>query len=641
MSKCFVLCVLLALSLLPSHAYEQRNLLEKAATESQVKEDLVLNQAWVQYPAYTDRAGWDQLLGTNKEQIIKAGERYLGYNWIVVKATDYMEYEKSGSRNIMQNPNNKNTKAFGALLMAELAEGKGRFMGDIINGVLFFSEMTSWAESAHLAAYQKSHRAFPDYREDILELHQGGKAQMLSWTYYFLHREFDKWDPAISIRLRHELQKREIDPYLRRSDFWWQASKATSKTMVNNWNPWCNSNALMCFMLLVNDRDSLATAVYKSMVSVDKYLNYVKTDGACEEGPSYWGHAAGKLYDYLSQLSLITGGKVSIFHQPMIKAMGEYIARSYIGDGWVVNFADASARAVNNISLMYRYGKAVGSQVMINMAADRNKVTPVGVPTDWLDFYESMETVRTLKELNAEKGGYKAPSFTWYPETQFCYMRNGTAFLATKGGHNGESHNHNDIGSFILYFDDTPIMIDAGVGTYTRLTFSSQRYTIWTMQSNYHNLPMINGIAEKDGSRYQAKDVKANGKKFSFSLDISGAYPAEAAVNRWIRSYQLKKNSLLISDQFSLRETKAPAQVNFLTWGKVDVATPGIVGIQVKDKVVQLSYDPHAFTASIEPIELTDKSLSNVWGNKIYRVSLNAKAMVKEGSYQYEIIKRK
>lgn len=28
----------------------------------------------------------------------------------------------------------------------------------------------------------------------------------------------------------------------------------------------------------------------------------------------------------------------------MIKNMGEYISRSYIGNGWVVNFADASAR---------------------------------------------------------------------------------------------------------------------------------------------------------------------------------------------------------------------------------------------------------------------------------------------------------
>ena len=80
------------------------------------------------------------------------------------------------------------------------------------------------------------------------------------------------------------------------------------------------------------------------MVSVDQFINYNHEDGACEEGPSYWGHAAGKLYDYLEMLRYGTGGQVSIFDKPIIKNLGEYIAKSYIGNGWVVNFADASAK---------------------------------------------------------------------------------------------------------------------------------------------------------------------------------------------------------------------------------------------------------------------------------------------------------
>ena len=54
-------------------------------------------------------------------------------------------------------------------------------------------------------------------------------------------------------------------------------------------------------MLLENNRDTLAKAVYMTMESVDEFLNYIKADGACEEGPSYWGHAPGKtLEDYIS-----------------------------------------------------------------------------------------------------------------------------------------------------------------------------------------------------------------------------------------------------------------------------------------------------------------------------------------------------
>ena len=111
--------------------------------------------------------------------------------------------------------------------------------------------------------------------------------------------------------------------------------------------------------------------------------------------------------------------------------------------------------------------------------------------------------VKNWKELSAD---YQAPGYSWYPETEFCYMTNKNGFfVATKGGYNNESHNHNDAGTFSLYLNTTPIFIDAGVGTYTRQTFSSERYSIWTMQSNYHNLPMVNGVPQQFGSEFRLR----------------------------------------------------------------------------------------------------------------------------------------
>ncbi len=621
------------------HAYEKRDLLQKSATEAEVKQALVMDQKWVPYPAYSDRNGWEALLGSARDQIIKMGERNLGYQWEVVKASQYLEYEKSGSRKIMENPNNRNSTAFGRLLMAELAEGKGRFITDIMDGVFYFCEQTTWAESAHLVSFQKSKRAIPDFRTDVLELHQGGVAQMLSWTYYYLHDQFDKIDPIISLRLRHELQKRELDPYINRTDFWWMATEEKPDLFVNNWNPWCNANALLCYMLLENDRDKLAKAVYKSMVSVDRYLNYMKADGACEEGPAYWGHAFGKLFDYLQELDMLTGGKVTLFNNKLVKNMGEFVAKSYIGNGYVVNFADASARVDKYMALVYRCGKALGSKEMMDMAVDCFHENPEGVPSIWLDTYKQLEALKVLQEMKDAKGGYKSEAFTWYPQTEFCYLRNGDTFFAAKGGFNNESHNHNDVGTFVLYFDNTPIMIDAGVGTYTRQTFSSERYNIWTMQSNYHNLPMINGVAEKFGKEYKATNTRADRRNMTFSVDIAKAYPEEACVDSWVRSYQLKKGKLVFSDNFKLSETKASNIVNFLTWGDVDISNKGIVNINVKGVKARLDYDADTFEPSIETVNISDPRLTKVWGDKVYRLSLKAKTMTKTGNYKYVITK--
>lgn len=167
------------------NAYEKRDLLQHAADLAKIKEALVMEQKWVPYPDYTDRNGWNQFLGEYKEGIIRQGEKYLNFDWKVVRATDYMEYERSGNRRIMEDPLGANNTAIGALVLAEMAEGKGRFIDEIINGVLQACEMTSWSLSAHLASAQHTHRAFPDFREDIMDLVSGNMSQMLSWTYHF------------------------------------------------------------------------------------------------------------------------------------------------------------------------------------------------------------------------------------------------------------------------------------------------------------------------------------------------------------------------------------------------------------------------------------------------------------------------
>ncbi|WP_294456663.1 heparinase II/III-family protein [uncultured Bacteroides sp.] len=619
-----------------SFAYTERNLLQNSVTKEQLKEALIMNGEWVPYPAYTDREGWNSLLNDEDRQtLIRAGERMLDYRWQVIRATDYLEYERSGERNIMQNPYEANRKAINMLMMAELAEGKGRFIDQLINGVFFSCEMTSWVLSAHLPR-QSTKRSMPDWREQIIDLGSGNYGSMLAWVYYFFHDTFDKADPVISLRLRHELQERILDPYMENDREWWMAFHWKPGEIINNWNPWCNSNVLQCYLLLEEDRDKLTDAVWRTMQSVDKFINFVKSDGACEEGTSYWGHAAGKMYDYLQILSDGTNGKVSLFNNPMIRRMGEYISRSYVGNGWVVNFADASAKGGGDAPLIYRYGRAVGSEEMMQFAAYLLKGKRPTIPLG-NDVFRTLQCVLLNKELEQTRPAHNVPACTWYPETEFCYLTNNSGwFLATKGGFNNESHNHNDAGTFSLYINNTPILIDAGVGTYTRQTFSSERYSIWTMQSNYHNLPMINGVPQRFGQEYKATNVVCKEKQRYFSADISTAYPEEAAVNSWIRSYKLENKRLVITDKFSLKETKAANQVNFLVWGDIDISKAGKVIIKVGKEHATLEY-PSNFKATLETIELPDTRLSNVWGKQIYRIVLTDSQKKLEGNYKFII----
>ncbi|MCY1719367.1 heparinase II/III family protein [Prolixibacteraceae bacterium Z1-6] len=623
--------------------HEYRNLLQTKGSMGDLNLTLLKKEQWIKYPAYSERAEWDKLLSSHKNEIIARGEKALDYKWQVVTASDYLEFDRSGSRDIMQKPFGENTAALEALVMAELAEGEGRFTQKLADGVWYFCEVTSWVLSAHVSRAQKENTALPSFRTNSIDLTAGDLGSLLAWTYYFFHEEFDKIQPLISQRLYTNLDERILKPYMQRSDFWWQAFYADPETMVNNWNPWCNFNVLTCLLLIEDDKRDLVEGVYRTMLSVDKFINYTKTDGACEEGPSYWGHAAGKMFDYLDLLSKATGGRFSIFDQPVIKNMGEYIAKSYVGDGWVVNFADASPQSSGGgkLGVIFRYGQAVGSNEMQHFAAHMNKRSEKSNFHSGRDIFRTLENLRTEAELNNAVSNITDANFVWYPETEFCYMRNKNGFfVAAKGGYNNESHNHNDMGTFSLYSDNTPMIIDIGVGTYTRQTFSSERYSIWTMQSNYHNLPVINGVSQEFGSKYRSKNISVSETKSSFSVDLSGAYSEDAKVKSWERTYKLSPNNeLLIEDKYALSEIKGKNQLNFMTWGLPYIQNEGLVIVEKDGKQIQLKYNPKQFEAEIETIQLKDKRLSGVWGEKVYRLSLNAREMKLTDNYKITISK--
>ena len=456
----FLLVVALGSFSFKANAYTERNMLQKAADETTLKSVLVMKQAWVPYPAYTDRAAWDSLMGPNKQRLIAAGEKLLDYKWQLIPATAYLEYERTGNRKIMEVPYDANRQALNTLMLAELAEGKGRFIDQLLNGAYMSCEMNSWVLSAHLPR-QSSKRSLPDFREQIIDLGSGGYGALMAWVHYFFRKPFDKINPVVSLQMRKAIKERILDPYMNDDDMWWMAFNWQPGEIINNWNPWCNSNALQCFLLMENNKDRLAKAVYRSMKSVDQFINFVKSDGACEEGTSYWGHAAGKLYDYLQILSDGTGGNISLFNEPMIRRMGEYMSRSYVGNGWVVNFADASAQGGGDPLLIYRFGKAVNSDEMMHFAAyllnGRKPYATMGN-----DAFRSLQSLICCNDLAKETPKHDMPDVTWYPETEFCYMKNKNGmFVAAKGGFNNESHNHNDVGTFSLYMNTSPVLIGA------------------------------------------------------------------------------------------------------------------------------------------------------------------------------------
>ena len=619
---------------------------------------------WYPYPAYSDRDAWNSLTGDRAGQLIANGEKYLDYEWRLAKATDYLDFERRGSREKMWQVNNGNHAALTTLTLAELAEGKGRFLDQIIDGVFLMTERTTWVHSYHQAR-QPSGRALADGRYLFIDLGAQQWASDLAVVWHFFHEEFDKVDPSISAALQRAMRRQIFEPYLdpakEKAQGWLGLN---NNRPLNNWTAWCNANVILAFLLMDDDEAEMRAAVERSIRSMDRYITSASPDGACDEGPGYWSHAAGKLRDYLRTVSDASGGKMDFFSDPQVKAMGEYISRVYIGDGWSVNFSDASARSNGSVEEVFRYGADTGSDEMMDYAIclsdlqspasfNKLKYTTTGYDINRvLDNlrYDKAFTKRADDALAAAGGDHRkmraelrrsVPECTWYPETKHFFARNGNGwFLAAKGGHNAESHNHNDVGSIVLFIDSVPLLVDAGVETYSRKTFSNDRYTLWTMQSSWHNLPDINGTGQMNGRNYKASSQSADQARKSFSADIAGAYPEEAACKSWKRTVSLGDDSMTLTDTYVLTERKAPDCWHFLARGTVALAGELVDGKKLKkgemvltgfsddrSKVVRLKIAyPKELIPTVEGKTIEDRHLGSAWGNSLCRISLTSPA---------------
>jgi len=637
----FFLAICLFWNIFPTQA-EERNILSNLYNEQEIEGILVSGNGWITFPAYADREAWEGIPENIRQQLILKGEESLDFEWGVVKATDFLEFVRSGDRRIMQDPYNARRRTLQSLVLAELAEGRQRFLDQIINGVWALSEQTTWSASAHLSL-QDAGPGLPDVEEPIIDLSVGEVSSLFSWIHYFLKDEFDKVNPLISKRIRYEIRHKVLDVYDKREDFWWMGFG--NRRSVNNWNVWVNHNMLTTILLMEEDAERKARNVYKTMRSVDKFINYYELDGGCDEGPSYWGHAGGALYEYLEMLHMITDGNVDIFDQEIIKNIGRYIYRAQISYPYVINFADASARSGSRPGVVYRYGKTIQDPIMqaygAFLAEKANWASEIpggNLEVTLLNLFQHQEI------LDAEAREPLISDF-FLPDLQVCGGRDAEGssegfFFAAKGGHNAESHNHNDVGNFILYYNGQPAIIDVGVGTYTRQTFSSERYEIWTMQSQYHNAPTINGIQQKNGIDYRAENVafERRGRQLRFQLDVAGAYPEDAMVQNWYRTFSFEKGKALrITEDFRLAEKREGTSVNFMTCLVPEKESDGLVILTGKDFTLEMKYDPKRTELEIEEKNIVDARLNNYWGKSVHRLVFKYKKKNLSDKFEFKI----
>lgn len=576
-----------------------------------------------------------------RQSYIQFGERFLGKPWLVLPATIFSEFRTNGNRVNFEKLSFERRRQLAALVMAEIVEGNNRFLPDIINGLIATCEETWWGIPAH---YGKK-VAVPE--DPSVDLFVAETANLMVWTSYMLSEQLDNFSPLIRQRIAKEIEGRMLIPALK-NNYWW-------KTAGMNWNPWISSNWLACVLLAETNRERQLDGLEAIFRSLDIFIDAYPEDGGCDEGPGYWDRAAASLSEALNLLQSVAG-EIDISDSPKIAAMGSFLYKTYVGSGYYVNFADASNKTRPNIGAVYPFGLYIKDPMMCSFAAfiaqEYNYFTQAAELFEKSGNYPALSRelmlLTYLPSLQKEPARDALVYDAWFPDLQVITARskkdsNESFYIAAKGGHNDESHNHNDVGTFIIYADGEPLVIDVGVGTYTAKTFSKDRYDIWTMQSAYHNLPCINGVDQQQGGSFAARELthRITKKEVYFSLDIAGAYPEDAAVDHWQRSIRFRRGKdIRITEEYKLSAYKQPTELRLMTRVEPILSRLGTIELTTATGSFYIDYDANALKPIIENLPLDDRKIKEIWG-RVYRIRLQVLSPALNNSLSYVFREKK
>ncbi|SOD82954.1 heparinase II/III domain-containing protein [Spirosoma fluviale] len=609
-----------------------QNLLSGKFTKETLQNVLIPQAEWAPFPRRDDRAGWAKADQAMMKAYVKTAETYLTYQWPYVPATKSLLIERTGDRDQYQAVSFQKREVLGTLLLAEIYENKGRFVDQIIDGVWSICEESFWGVSAHLPK-SKEYAGLMDVSKPFVDLFAAETATYLAWVDYYLGDKLDAVSPQIRKRIYTETNYRIFQPLMTKPHGW--MTKTAAGRAPNNWNPWICSNWLNAVLLLEKDDDKRAASVHKLLTVLDEFLNPYPQDGGCDEGPSYWGAAAASLYDNIAMLNTASNDAFQyVYADEKFRNMGRFIYRAQISEKYFLNFADADPQPAMAATMIYRYGKAINDPDMMKFGAFYRK--PEAGEIGRFHYFRHFYALFMQDEFQQAQQGLPLPKNVWLPDLQVFAARDqaGTTdgfYVAAKGGHNDESHNHNDIGNYVVYYNGQPLLIDVGRGTYTAKTFSAQRYEIWYNCSDYHNLPTVNGVNQLPGMAFNATNIsyKEDNMTTQFGVDIAQAYPKEAGLKSWQRTIQLTRGKgVQVQDVISLNQASSLTQ-HLMTCYPAEISKPGelIIHYAPKGGVAKkfvVKYNPKQMQPTVEKVKLEapeDRGIVTKWGDTIYRIN--------------------
>ncbi|WP_052361537.1 heparinase II/III family protein [Geminisphaera colitermitum] len=435
----------------------------------------------------------------------------------------YNQFQRTGQRTGFEKPFAARTERLGVFLYAEGLRDDGRLLPVIERELAALLDEPAWSVPAHAHGRKTWNAA-----RDNVELAAAARAWSIATADYLLG---GRLAPATRARIRAEVRARVMDPILARlrpngkTPFGWMNAD-------NNWNAICNAGVLGSVLALSDDPGERATFIAAFENSTRFFIDGYTDDGFCQEGLGYWSYGFGHYVLGAELIRIATGGATDLLAAPKVARIAAFSQRWEITGGIYAAFGDSginqkTPRLLRDFAAQrYRLAGESGSDAG---AASFSHLHPLGAQLYKTPFDLALSRPPPSASARPESAA-TLPLRDWFPDGGALVVRNAPAATglaaAFKGGHNGQPHNHNDLGSYTLVYNGGLALADLGMERYTKDSFGPKRYTAGLMNSFGHPVPRVAGKLQRTGPDARAVTLRSefSDTRDLWKIDLTSAY---------------------------------------------------------------------------------------------------------------------
>ena len=550
----------------------------------------------------------DLRYASKRNQVEKAADQYRREPICVIPFSLYKLFDTTGSRKDYESAYFSRRGRLATFAALALLNGRKADLETLEDVIWAICDEYTWCLPAHLGgkSLQIPHvtqvpaedgRVATADREHnrVVDLFSSETGFALSEILHLLKKQLS---PIVVRRARREIIERILKPYCAiDSAFWWE-------TGTNNWSAVCAGSVGTAALYLIDDDRTLAPILYRLIGTLEGFLSGYGNDGACTEGLGYWEYGFG-FYTYFAELlRQRTAGKLDLLKNEKIRKIALFPQKCRLTDGNVVSFSDG------NLSFRPHAGLFCFLKSRFPEVELPDRKYTAGLYDD--NCYRWNQFSRDFVWDTGEQGKPAKDSACYLENAQWMIIRKSSGNLhtafAAKGGNNGESHNHNDLGSFLLDVNGDVLLTDLGSGEYTRQYFGPERFTIFCNGSQGHSVPIIEKNYQSAGSEFYADVLNASEDKGLFRLDLTKAY-SDSNLKRFIRSFLFESGkavTLTVSDKFLFQKAPDSITERFISLYKPESAGQGMVRLEGQQGYILIHFNPSVMTCKFLTAEYKD-----------------------------------